>query len=70
MVKMMLTITAFSCKAVRICVTSEHSDVEQMSEFLNDVISCLDIQMISFYHTALQRNMLMLKVACVHIVYL
>jgi len=43
---MMLTITIFPCKAARIYVTSEHSDVEQLSEFLNDVISCLDIQMI------------------------
>jgi len=46
MVKMMLTITIFSCKAARIYVTSEHSDMEQLSEFLNDVISCLDIPMI------------------------
>jgi len=46
MVKMMLTITIFYCKAARIDITSEHSDVEQLSEFLNDVISCLDIQMI------------------------
>jgi hypothetical protein len=67
---MMLIITIFYCKAVRIDVTSEHSDMEQLSEFLNDVISCLDIQMISFYHTALQRNIVMLKVAFVHIVYL
>lgn len=44
--KMMLTNTIFSCKAVRIYVTSEHSDVKQLSEFLNDAFSCLDIQMI------------------------
>jgi len=46
MVKIMLTITVFYCKAARIDVTSEHSDMEQLSGFLNDVISCLDIQMI------------------------
>jgi hypothetical protein len=51
MVKMMLAITIVYCKATRIDVTSKHSDMEQLSEFLNDVISCLDIQMISHSFT-------------------
>jgi hypothetical protein len=70
LVKVMLTITIFYFEAVRMDITSEHSDMEQLSEFQNDVISCLDIQVIVFYHTASQRNMVMLKVVCLHLVYL
>ena len=66
---MMLTITIFYCEAVRLHITSEHSDLELLSEFLNDVISCLNINIL-FYHTASKRNLVMLKVAYVHLVYL